>query len=68
LSVTPLTTVAHPPSDLVDPSHRLPSGMYPVSPTPRRSTRFALAHLARPLVPVVPLPASALALLMEPMM
>lgn len=67
-SVTPPTTVAHPPPDLADPSRRLPSGMCPGSPMPRLSTRSALVHLARPLVPVVPLPASALALLMEPTM
>jgi hypothetical protein len=42
--------------------------MCPGSPMPRLSTRSALVHLARPLVPVVPLPASALALLMEPTM
>jgi hypothetical protein len=68
LSDTPPTTVAHPPTDLADPSRRPPSGMYLVSPTPRLSTRFALAHLARLPVPAVPLPASALALLMEQMM
>lgn len=64
-SDTPHTTVtAPPPTALADLFRRLPSGMSPVSHMRRLSTRFALAHPARPLVPAVPLPASALALLM----
>lgn len=63
----PHTTVTAPrPAALTDRFRRLPSGMSLVSHMRKLSTRFVLAHPARRLVPAVPLPASALALLMAP--